>query len=155
MALTERLKEIENELAALPTWEAKYEKIISWGKSLPAMDEALKSEDLKVKGCQSQVWLKADLHPAGHMSFQADSDAVIVKGLVAVLLKLFNGATPKEVLEFDPRFLAQLGFQENLSPNRANGFLAMIKQMRHYATAYQVLLDMKKSLVNDKKLKGL
>lgn len=144
MTLLDRSQAVKNELAALEGWESRYEKIITWGKSLPEMPESLKTEDLKVKGCQSQVWLKADLTSTNQIQFQADSDALIVKGLVAVLLKIFNGATPEEVLAFDPHFLSELGFQENLSPNRANGFLAMLKQIRHYATAYQVLLQLRR-----------
>ena len=104
------------------------------------MPDDLKVDDLKVKGCQSQVWLKADLRKDANgearVYFLADSDALIVKGLVAILLKVYSGRTPKEILDLSPDFIRELGFEANLSPSRANGLQAMIKQIKFYALAF-------------------
>ena len=144
------------EFSSLPSWEDRYKRIIEMGKALPELPEKFKTEDLKVKGCQSQVWLVANLENATGAShetdkaesesaeqpvrkvieFQADSDALIVKGLIAILLKVYSGRTPKEILEIQPDFIAELGFGSNLSPSRANGLQAMVKQIKYYALAF-------------------
>lgn len=128
-------RDLVAEFATLSTWEDRYQKIIALGKALPAYPEELRVEDLKVKGCQSQVWLHAKLDENKYLWFQADSDALIVKGLVAVLLKIYSGKKPKEILETQPDFISELGFASNLSPSRANGLNAMIKQIKYYALA--------------------
>ncbi|MEQ1721769.1 MAG: SufE family protein [Pseudobdellovibrio sp.] len=123
-------------------WEQKYEKIIEYGKMWPGLSDDLKIEDLKVKGCQSQVWIKAELDPiAKTVSFRGDSDAIIVKGLVAIVLKIYSGETPETIMKTEPIFLKDMGFDSGLSPSRTNGLYSMIKQIKYYATAFQYLLS--------------
>src|SRR6185312_8956960 len=114
------------------SWEDRYQKIIAMGRALEPLPEEFKIDDLKVKGCQSQVWLKADMGADERVHFRADSDALIVKGLIAILLKIYSGKTPGEILETSPDFIAELGFATNLSPSRANGLVAMVKQIKYY-----------------------
>lgn len=130
---------LENNENGTTAWEKKYEKLIELGKALPAMSDADKIEDLKLKGCQSQVWLKASLSPEGNITFQADSDAIIVKGLVALVLAVYNNETPETILETEPVFLKVIGLDKGLSPSRSNGLNSMIKQIKYYATAYRFL----------------
>jgi len=139
MNLKERGDQISAEFSKLSSWEDRYKKIIALGKALPDLPEELRTEEAKVKGCQSQVWLHAKLNSRGEIEFQGDSDALLVKGLVALLLKIYSGSTPKEILTTPPDFLKAIGFEGNLSPSRANGLFSMIKQIRYYATAYGVL----------------
>lgn len=143
--LAARADSLVQTFAQLPDWEARYKKIIEVGREMPEMPEALKTEDAKVKGCQSQVWLHAKLGDDGIVQFQADSDALITKGLVAVLLKVYSGATPSEILSFPPEFLKSLGFEGNLSPSRANGLNSMIRQIRNYAVAFDFLQKSQKT----------
>lgn len=109
------------------------------GKALPALDKNLMTEKYLVKGCQSQVWLVAGLGPDGMLLLKGDSDALIVKGLVAVVLDVYNGAPLEEVIRTGPEFIKDLGFEANLSPSRANGLMSMIKQIRLYAQAYLMM----------------
>lgn len=123
-------------------WEQKYEKIIEYGKAWPGLEDAFKVEDLKVKGCQSQVWIKADLDPVSKtVIFKGDSDALIVKGLVAIVLKVYSNETPETIMKTEPIFLKDIGFDSGLSPSRTNGLYSMIKQIKYYATAFQYLLS--------------
>lgn len=122
-------------------WEKKYEKIIEYGKFWPGLDESSKIEDLKVKGCQSQVWIKAELDANKRIIFKGDSDAIIVKGLVAIVLKVYSDETPETILKTEPIFLKDIGFDSGLSPSRSNGLYSMIKQIKYYATAFQYLLS--------------
>lgn len=145
MSLAARAEELNRTFARLPDWEARYKKIIEIGRAMPEMSDVLKTEEAKVKGCQSQVWLHANLDDAGRVHFQADSDAMIVKGLVAVLLKVYSDSTPSEILNFPPEFLKSLGFEGNLSPSRANGLHAMLKQIRHFAVAFDFVLKNKQT----------
>lgn len=138
--IQERQAKIVQEFSQLTQWEDRYKKIIEMGKSLSSMPEELKTEQNIVKGCQSQVWLFAGLNDQGGMDLQGDSDALIVKGLVSLLLHVYSGAKPGEVLATPPDFLKALGFEGNLSPSRANGLHAMLKQIRNYATAFDYLL---------------
>lgn len=124
-------------------WELKYLKIIELGKLWPGMSEDEKNDDLKVKGCQSQVWLKATLLDDGRISFKGDSDALLVKGLVALVLSVFNEETPSNILKFEPYFLKDIGLDTGLSPSRSNGLYSMIKQIKYYATAYEYLKNSK------------
>lgn len=142
--LQQRQQKIVHEFQALKDWEGRYKKIIEMGKQLPEMAADLKNENNLVKGCQSQVWLHAELSPQGQMLLQGDSDALIVKGLVALLLKVYSGASPQDVLQTPPEFLKELGFEGNLSPSRANGLHSMLKQIRLYATAFAYVLNSKK-----------
>ncbi|MFS4459889.1 SufE family protein [Bdellovibrio sp. HCB2-146] len=144
MSIHDRQAAVINDFSALEDWEARYRKIIDLGKSLPDIDASLKTEQNAVKGCQSQVWLHASLDNQGHMILQGDSDALIVKGLVALLLKVYSGSTPSEVLMTPPEFLKALGFEGNLSPSRANGLHSMLKQIKLYAAAFDYLLKSKK-----------
>jgi cysteine desulfuration protein SufE len=139
MTLKERGEQIASEFQSLQSWEDRYKKIISMGKALPDLPESLRTEDVKVKGCQSQVWLHAKLNPQGEIEFQGDSDALLVKGLVALLLKVYSGSTPEEILTTPPDFLKAIGFEGNLSPSRANGLFSMMKQIRYYAAAFGML----------------
>jgi len=134
-----RQQQLIEEFAKIPGWEDRYKKIIEMGRALPEMSESLKTEDAKIKGCQSQVWLHAKLDPQGRVELQGDSDALIVKGLVAVLLRVYSPAEPEEILATSPDFLKALGFEGNLSPSRANGLFAMLKQIQMFATAFKYL----------------
>lgn len=122
-------------------WEKKYEKIIEYGKSWPGLDEGSKIDDLRVKGCQSQVWIKAEIDANKKIIFKGDSDAIIVKGLVAIVLKIYSEESPETILNTEPKFLKDIGFDSGLSPSRANGLYSMIKQVKYYATAFQYLLS--------------
>ncbi|OFZ18119.1 MAG: Fe-S metabolism protein SufE [Bdellovibrionales bacterium RBG_16_40_8] len=124
------------EFSALTSWEERYKKIIAVGKSMPPLAIELKTDDRKVKGCQSQVWLDARLDENKKVQYRAESDALIVQGLIAILLKIYSNHTPKEILEIEPYFVKELGFSENLSPSRANGLYAMVKQIKYYALAF-------------------
>ena len=144
-AIQERQNKLIQDFSHFQQWEDRYKKIIEMGRALPEMPEALKTESNMVKGCQSQVWLHAALNDKGQIVLQGDSDALIVKGLVAVVLRLYSEATPTEILQTPPEFLKALGFESNLSPSRANGLHSMLKQIRHYATAFDNLLKSAKA----------
>jgi cysteine desulfuration protein SufE len=131
-------QEIIDEFLKIKSWEDRYKKIISIGKELKPLSENLYDDKYLVKGCQSQVWLFARLNEQGEMIIEADSDALIVKGLVALLKRGYSELTPQEILETQPRFIQELGFQEYLSPSRANGFVAMVKQIKLYAQVFKL-----------------
>jgi cysteine desulfuration protein SufE len=137
--LKTRQADMIKEFQSISGWEDRYKKIIALGKALPDLSEDKRTEEAKVKGCQSQVWLHAKLNSQGGIDFEGDSDALIVKGLVAMLLKIYSGSTPEEILTTPPEFLKALGFEGNLSPSRANGLFSMIKQIRYFATAFAML----------------
>lgn len=139
MSIQERQAQLIKDFANLKDWEERYKKIIAMGKALPDLEASLKTEEAKVKGCQSQVWLHAKLNSQGEMIIQGDSDAMIVKGLVALLIYLYSGSKPAEILNTPPDFLKAMGFEGNLSPSRANGLFSMIKQIRYFATAFQLM----------------
>ncbi|MGE3387053.1 MAG: SufE family protein [Bdellovibrionales bacterium] len=120
------------------SWEEKYRLLIEIGKQLPVYPEEFRNEDHRVKGCQSQVWLHADLKD-GMVNLRVDSDALIVKGLAALLVKLYSQATPEQILATSPEFISILDLGSHLSPSRANGLFAMVKQIKYYAAAFQVL----------------
>lgn len=122
-------------------WELKYEKIIEYGKALTPLADEYRTEDLKVKGCQSQVWIRAYLDNQKKIFFEGDSDALIVRGLVAIVLKVYSGESPEAILKTEPVFLREIGFETGLSPSRSNGLYSMIKQIKYYATAFQYLLS--------------
>ncbi len=128
-------KEIVEEFSFLEEWMYKYEYLIELGKSLPILKEGEKIEQNLIKGCQSRVWLDAEFKD-GNLFFAADSDAIITKGIISLLIKVYNGRRPEEILESDFRFIDEIGLSENLSPTRANGLLSMIKQMKSYALVY-------------------
>ena len=141
MPINDKIILLKKDFAACSDWEKKYEKIIAMGKNLKNLDDALKTEDLKVKGCQSQVWIKADLTAAGKIVFRGDSDALLVKGLVAIVLSVYSDETPAAILAQPADFLKDIGFDSGLSPSRSNGLYSMIKQIKYYATAFQYLLS--------------
>jgi cysteine desulfuration protein SufE len=134
----EKQEEIVKEFDELIDWEDKYKKIIELGKLLPALDENIKTEKYKLSGCQSQVWINAKL-TNGKIIFEADSDAAIVKGLVAILVKVYSNETPEEILSNPPGFLQKIGIDKHLSPTRKNGLGAMMKQIQMYAVAFKSL----------------
>lgn len=142
--IEERQQQVIEEFQSLTEWEDRYKKIIEMGRQLAEMPEEFKTEENKVRGCQSQVWLHAQLSDQGKVLLQGDSDAMIVKGLVALLLRVYSGASPQDILETPPAFLKSLGFESHLSPSRANGLHAMLKQIRLYATAFAYVLNSKK-----------
>lgn len=133
--LQERSEQITEEFSMFSDWMEKYEYIIELGKDLPLIDPALKTDDHIIKGCQSQVWLDAKFD-GGKVSFTADSDAIITKGIISLLVRVLSDATPQEILDADLKFIDDIGLKEHLSPTRSNGLLSMIKQMKTYALAY-------------------
>ncbi len=139
-----RIARLVQDFSALPDWEHRYKKLIEYGKKLGDLPDDLKQEKFKVRGCQSQVWLHANEDESGRVVLRADSDAMIVKGLVALLLEIYSNATPDEILATSPQFLKDLGFETHLSPNRANGLYAMVKQIFYYAQAFKALAALKK-----------
>ncbi len=135
MTINEIQDEIIEEFNDFDDWMDKYQLLIDLGSDLEPLDEKYKTEDNLIDGCQSRVWVQCDLAD-GNMELQADSDALIVKGIVALLLRVLSGHTPQEVLDADLYFVEQIGLKEHLSPTRSNGLVAMIKQIRLYAYAY-------------------
>lgn len=136
MTINEIQDELIEDFAFYGDWMEKYEYIIQLGKEVPLIEEQYKTDQFIIKGCQSKVWLYPELVD-GKVIFKADSDAVITKGLVSLMVKVLSGHTPKEIAEADLYFIDQIGLKEHLSPTRANGLLAMVKQMKLYAIALQ------------------
>jgi cysteine desulfuration protein SufE len=127
--------EIVEDFSMFEDWNDKYEYLIDYGKSLPLIDEKYKTEEYRIHGCQSRVWLFGEVKD-GILNFKADSDAIITKGIVGLLIKVLSGHSPQEVIDSDLYFLRKIGLQEHLSPTRANGLVSMIKQIKTYAVAY-------------------
>ena len=140
MAIKDRINDVSERFARYSNWEDKYKELINFGKDLNELPEAECEEKFKVKGCQSQVWLKPS-YSEGEVTFKANSDAVLVKGIVALIVKVYSGAKPQEIIETPPTFLKELGITEHLSMNRTNGLASMIKQVQMYAFAYKSLSD--------------
>ncbi len=138
MTIEEKQKKLIEEFEQYTDWEERYKHLIELGRELSQMPEELKIDKYKLDGCQSQVWIKAELKD-GKIYFEADSDAAIVKGLVALLLKVYSGHTPDEILSNPPEFLKQIGIDKHLSPTRKNGLAAMMKQIQMYAVAFKTL----------------
>lgn len=143
MTIEDIEKEIIDEFADLDEWMDRYALIIDMGNQLAPFEESLKTPDRLIEGCQSRVWLDGKLTPEGTVEFQADSDAIIVKGIIALLLRVFNGHTPSEILDAKLEFIDKIGLNSHLSPTRANGLVSMLKQIRAYATAFQLKKDNK------------
>ncbi|SHI87705.1 Cysteine desulfuration protein SufE [Mesonia phycicola] len=133
-------EEIVDEFAMFDDWMQRYEYMIELGKSLPLIDEQYKNEDHIIKGCQSKVWVHADMKD-GLVVFTADSDAIITKGIIAILIRVFSNQAPNTILETDTDFIDEIGLKEHLSPTRANGLVSMIKQIKMYALAYQTKVN--------------
>ena len=137
MIIKELQDEIIDEFAMFDDWMERYEYIIDLGKSLPLIEDQNKTEDNLIKGCQSKVWLHAD-YKNDKIIFTADSDAILTKGIIALLLRVYSHQSPKDILNSDALFIDEIGLKEHLSPTRANGLLSMVKQLKLYALAYQV-----------------
>ena len=139
MSIAEIQNEIIEEFSLFDDWMQKYEHMIELGKSLPLIDTAYKTDDHIIKGCQSKVWVHAALQDT-QLIFTADSDAIITTGIIAILIRTFSNQHPKDILEADTDFIDAIGLKEHLSPTRANGLVAMIKQIKLYAIAFQTQL---------------
>ena len=140
MTINEIQEEIVDEFSMFDDWMQRYEYMIELGKSLPLIDEQYKTEDNIIKGCQSKVWVHAELKD-DKLVFTADSDAIITKGIIAILIRVFSIQKPKDIIESNTEFIDEIGLKEHLSPTRANGLVSMIKQLKMYAIAYQTQLN--------------
>ena len=136
MTINEAQDEIIGEFSVFDDWLDKYDYLIELSKELPPIDEKHRTEQYVIKGCQSRVWVDAEMHD-GQVCFTADSDALIVKGIIALLIQVISGHTPREILDADLYFIERIGLKDHLSPTRSNGLLAMVKQIRMYALAYE------------------
>ena len=137
MTSTQQIQEeIIDEFSMFDDWMQRYEYMIDLGKSLPLIDEVYKTEDAIIKGCQSKVWVQAQMEE-GKIHFTADSDAIITKGIIAILIRAFSGQSPQDIINADTSFIDEIGLKEHLSPTRANGLVSMIKKIKLYAVAYQ------------------
>jgi len=139
-----KIKEIQEEIVSefgmFDDWMQRYEYMIDLGKDLPLIDAQYKTDKNIIKGCQSKVWVHAELKK-DKLEFTADSDAIITKGIIAILIRAFSGQHPKDIIDADTNFIDQIGLKEHLSATRANGLVSMIKQLKMYAIAYQTQLQ--------------
>ena len=142
MTIEKIQNELINEFALFDDWMDKYQHVIDLGKSLPLIDPSAKIDNKLIKGCQSKVWLNSEM-VIDNVVFTADSDAVITKGLIAILVRVFSHQSPESIVHADTNFIDEIGLKEHLSPTRANGLVSMIKQMKLYALAYQAKLNNK------------
>ena len=140
MSIEEIQNEIVEEFSMFDDWMQRYEYMIELGKSLPLIEEQYKTEDNIIKGCQSKVWVHAELE-GDKLVFTADSDAIITKGIIAILIRAFSNQKPKDIIEANTNFIDKIGLKDHLSPTRANGLVSMIKQLKLYAIAYQTQLN--------------
>jgi cysteine desulfuration protein SufE len=143
MTINEIQEEVIAEFSELDDWMDRYAYIIDLGNALPPLDEKHKTPQNLIEGCQSRVWVNAELSADGKVQFEADSDAIIVKGIISLLIKVLNNQTPQDILDADLHFIDQIGLSEHLSPTRSNGLLAMVKQMKIYAMAFKQLQEQK------------
>ena len=137
MTIKENQQELVEEFAFLEDWEQKYEYIIDLGKELDGLPDDKKTDDNLIRGCQSKVWIDAE-HKDGKLFFNADSDGILPKGIVSLLVRIYSGHSTQEILDSDFDFISQIGLQEFLSQSRANGLMAMTKQIKFYAVAFQL-----------------
>ncbi len=139
--MSEPIEDIQNEViedfALFDDWESKYEYLIDMGKDLEPIEEQYRKDENLVRGCQSQVWLHADLDEEGKVRYQADSDAIITKGIIALLVRVLSGHDPKNIASAELHFIDDIGLREHLSPTRSNGLNNMVKQMKAYAVAFE------------------
>ena len=140
MTIKEIQEEIINEFSMFDDWMERYEYMIELGKSLPLIEEAYKVDENLIIGCQSKVWLHSEME-GDKIIFTADSDAILTKGIVAILLRVFTNQKPKDILDAELHFIDEIGLKEHLSPTRANGLVSMIKQIKLYALAFQSKLS--------------
>lgn len=136
MEIADIQKEIIEEFTGLGEWMERYKYLIDLGENLPMIDQAFRNDEYLIRGCQSRVWLNADLRD-GKIFYTADSDAIITKGIAALMIRIFTGHTPDEILQANLAFIDEIGLKEHLSPTRSNGLVSMINQMRYYAMAYK------------------
>ena len=139
MSITDIQNEIIDEFSMFEDWEERYQYMIDLGKDLPLIKEAYKTDSNIIKGCQSKVWVHAELED-NKIAFTADSDAIITKGIIAILIRSFSNQHPKDIIDANTDFIDKIGLKEHLSPTRANGLVSMIKQLKLYAIAYQTQL---------------
>ncbi|CEN35467.1 SufE family protein [Capnocytophaga cynodegmi] len=137
MSIQQIQNEIVEEFSFFDDWMQRYEYLIELGKSLPLIDDTYKTDDYTIKGCQSKVWLFANLQD-GKVVYTADSDAIITKGIIALLIRVFSNQKPEDIVKANTAFIDQIGLKEHLSPTRANGLVSMIEQMKQYALVYQL-----------------
>ena len=137
--IKDKQEDIIEEFNAFDDWMDRYQLLIDLGSEQAPLAEEYKSDDNLIEGCQSRVWLQADLMPDSTVRFLADSDALIVKGIVSLLVKVYSGHTPAEILDNEPYFVEAIGLKEHLSPTRSNGLTAMLKQLKLYALAYTTM----------------
>lgn len=135
MQIKDIQEEIVDEFSMFDDWDERFQYVIDLGKSLPLIDPQYKVEENTIKGCQSKVWLHAEMQE-GNVVFTADSDAIITKGIIAILIRAFSNHKPAEILEADTQFIDTIGLKDQLSPTRANGLVSMIKQIKMYALAF-------------------
>ncbi len=139
MTIKEIQEEIVDEFSLYDDWMERYEHLIDLGKSLPLINDQYKTEAYIIKGCQSKVWVHGELQ-GNKVIFTADSDAILTKGLVGLLLRVYSNRTPQEIIDADTQFIDEIGLKEHLSPTRANGLISMLKQLKMYAIAFQAKL---------------
>lgn len=137
MTIAEKEQDIIDQFTELDDWMDRYALIIDMGNALPPLPESLRTPDRLIEGCQSRVWLDAEMQD-GKISYRADSDAIIVKGIISMLIDVLSSHTPDEILNADLSFINEIGLSEHLSPTRSNGLVAMLKQMRAYAAAFKL-----------------
>ncbi|MDD4645605.1 MAG: SufE family protein [Bacteroidales bacterium] len=142
MKISEIQQEVIEEFAGLGEWMERYNYLIDLGKNLPMIDQAYRNDEYLIRGCQSRVWLNAELRE-GLVHYTADSDAIITKGIAALMVRVFTDHSPDEILNADMSFIDEIGLKEHLSPTRSNGMVSMINQMRYYAMAYKSKLEAK------------
>lgn len=140
MTIQDIQTEIIDEFSMFDDWEERYQYMIDLGKDLPLIDSKFKTDEFIIKGCQSKVWVHANLE-GDKVVFTADSDAIITKGIIAILIRVFSNQKPSEIIEANTDFINDIGLKEHLSPTRANGLVSMIKQLKMYALVYQTQLN--------------
>ncbi|GAB4297497.1 MAG: SufE family protein [Marinilabiliales bacterium] len=142
MDINQIQKEIIDEFSVFDEWMDKYAYLIELGKEIPKLDEKLKTNERLISGCQSNVWITAE-YKDGKVYFTADSDAIITKGLVSLLIRVYSGQTPDDIINTDPYFIKEIGLDNHLSPTRNNGLASMVKQIKLYALAYKAKNNLK------------
>ena len=140
MSIKDIQNEIIDEFSMFEDWEERYQYMIDLGKDLPLIEAQYKTDSNIIKGCQSKVWVHAELKD-DKLFFTADSDAIITKGIIAILIRVFSNQKPKDIIEANTDFIEKIGLKDHLSPTRANGLVSMIKQLKMYAIAYQTQLN--------------
>jgi cysteine desulfuration protein SufE len=140
MTIQDIQEEIIDEFSMFEDWEERYQYMIDLGKTLPLIEDKFKTDEYIIKGCQSKVWIHAEMKD-GKVLFTADSDAIITKGIIAILIRVFSNQSPQDIINANMDFIDEIGLKEHLSPTRANGLVSMIKQIKMYAIAYQTQLN--------------